>query len=72
MAAAPQKQVLEVIKARVMNIDKRYNGYQDDLIVTLYKILEIVRDPPHDITQQISRNVSKLGEKLIQKEGNME
>ena len=71
MAAAPQNQALEVIKAKVMQIDERYEGYQSDLIATLYDILAFESDRPHNISQQISRRVSALGEKLIQNEGNV-
>ena len=71
MAAAPQNQALEVIKAKVMKIDERYEGYQSDLIATLYDILAFESDRPHNISQQISRRVSALGEKLIQNEGNV-
>jgi len=72
MAAAPQKQALEVIKTRVMNVDERYEGYRRDLIATLHDILAYESDRPHNIAQKISRRVSALGETLIQKKGNIE
>ena len=72
MAAAPQNQALEVIKAKVMQINERYEGYLRDLIETLHDILALESDRPHNISQQISRRVSALGEKLIQNEGNVE
>ena len=72
MAAAPQNQALDVIKAKVMQIDERYEGYQRDLIATLHDILALESDRPHNISQQISRRVSALGENLTQKEGNVE
>lgn len=72
MAAAPQNQALDVIKAKVLQVDERYEGYRIDLIATLHDIMALESDRPHNIAQQISRRVSALGESLIQKEGNVE
>ena len=72
MAAAPQNQALNVIKARVLQVEERYEGYRCDLIATLHDILALESDRPHGIAQQISRRVSALGENLIQNEGEAE
>ena len=72
MAAAPQNQALEVIKAKVMQIEERYGGYRRDLIATLHDILALESDRPHNIAQQVSRRVAALGESLIQNEGKAE
>ena len=71
MAAAPQQQALDVIKAEVMSIDERYDGYQRDLIATLYNILTLESDKPHNINQQVAGHISALGENLIRNEGNI-
>ena len=72
MATAPQNKVLEVIKNKMMSVDDRYEGYQTDLTETLYGILTLESDRPHNIAQQVSRRVTALGERLVQKEGNLE
>lgn len=72
MAAAPQKQALEVVKEKVMQIDERYDGYRMDLIATLNDILTLERDRPQAIAQQVSRCVTALGENLVKNEGNVE
>jgi len=72
MASAPQNKVLEVIKDRVMNIEERYDGYQTHLAEALYDILLLENHRPHNISQQISRRVSALGERLVKFEGNLE
>lgn len=72
MKSAPQKKVLEVIRNKVMSVDDRYEGYRTDLTAALYDILALENDRPHNITQQVSRCVSALGERLIQKKGKSE
>lgn len=72
MATAPQNKVLEVIKSKVMNVDERYEGYQTDLTEALYDILALESDRPHNIAQQVSRRVTAIGERLVQKEGDLE
>ena len=72
MAAAPQSQALEVIKDKVMLLDERYDGYRRDLTAALHDILALESDRPHNIAQQISRRIAALGEKLVQKEGDVE
>lgn len=72
MAAAPQSQALEVIKDKVMLLDERYDGYRRDLTAALHDILALESDRPHNIAQQISRRIAVLGEKLVQKEGDVE
>lgn len=72
MAAAPQSQALEVIKQRVMLLDERYEGYRRDLTAALHDILALESDRPHNIAQQISRRTAALGEKLVQKQSEVE
>jgi hypothetical protein len=72
MAAAPQNKALEVIKSKVLNIQERYEGYHTDLTEALYNILELERDRPHNVAQQVSRRITALSETLIKKEGSIE
>jgi len=72
MAAAPQKQALEVIKTKVLEADERYDGYHRELIAALHDILAKERERPHNIKQQISRRVAALGELLLKNDGNVE
>ncbi|MCU7860978.1 MAG: hypothetical protein KZQ86_14365 [Candidatus Thiodiazotropha sp. (ex Lucinoma kastoroae)] len=72
MATAPQNKVLEVIKSKVMDVDERYEGYQTDLTEALHDILALESDRPHNIAQQVSRRVTAIGERLVQKEGDLE
>ena len=72
MAAAPQNRVLEVIKNKVMSVDDRFDGYHADLTGVLHDILALESDPPHNISQQVSRQVTALGERLVQNKGNLE
>ena len=72
MTTAPQNKVLEVLKNKVMEVDERYESYRTDLTEVLYDILALESDRPHNIALQVSRKVTALGERLVQKEGNME
>jgi len=72
MSAAPQRQALEVVKQKVMEIDERYDGYRTELIATLHDILAFERNKPHNVKQQVSRRIAALGEFLVQQKGNLE
>lgn len=72
MSAAPQKQALEVVRQKVMEIDERYDHYRRDLIATLHDILAFERNRPHNVKQQVSRRIAALGELLIKNKGNIE
>lgn len=72
MAAAPQKQALEVVKQKVMEVDERYDGYRAELVATLHDIFSLERNRPHNIRQQVSRRVTALGEMLVAKKGRTE
>lgn len=72
MAAAPQKQALDVIKSKVLHVNERYDGYRTDLMAALHDILVLENDKPHNIAQQVTRRVAALGELLNEKEGNIE
>ncbi len=72
MVVAPQNKVLEVIKNKVMSVGDRYDGYHADLTEALHDILALESDRPHNIAQQVSRRVTALGERLMQKGGNLE
>jgi hypothetical protein len=41
MPAAPQRQALEVVKQKVMEIDERYEGYRAELVAALHDILSL-------------------------------
>ncbi len=53
----PQTQALEEVREQVAKIDEAYQGYRDDLMKTLYIILELESDPPHNIAQRATRAV---------------
>ena len=72
MSTAPQNQALEVVKAKVMEVEERYDGYQRDLAATLHAILSLENDRPYNISQQISRQIAALGEHLVKKGGGTE
>lgn len=72
MPAAPQRQALEVVKQKVMEIDERYDGYRMELIATLHDVLAFERNKPHNVKQQVSRRVEALGELLVQNKGSVE
>ena len=72
MPAAPQRQALEVVKQKVMEIDERYDGYRMELIATLHDVLALERNKPHNVKQQVSRRVEALGELLVQNKGSVE
>jgi hypothetical protein len=72
MPAAPQRQALEVVKQKVMEIDDRYEGYRAELVAALHDILSLERNRPHNIKQQVSRRITALGEILVAKKGRTE
>ena len=72
MSAAPQIQALAVIRTKVTLVEERYDGYQRDLTETLHDLLSLESDRPHNIVQQISRRITALGERLVQKGGDTE
>lgn len=72
MSAAPQIQALAVIRTKVMLVEERYDGYQRDLTETLHDLLSLESDRPYNIAQQISRRITALGERLVQKGGDTE
>jgi hypothetical protein len=72
MPAAPQRQALEVVKQKVMEIDERYEGYRAELVAALHDILSLERNRPHNIKQQVSRRITALGEILVAKKGRTE
>ena len=72
MSAAPQIQALAVIRTKVMLVEERYDGYQRDLTATLHDLLLLESDRPFNIAQQISRRITALGERLVQKGGDTE
>ena len=72
MPAAPQKQALEVVKQKVMEVDERYNGYRAELVAALHDIFSLERNRPHNINQQVSRRITALGEMLVAEKGRTE
>ena len=60
----PQKQALEVIKEKAKQIPERYAGYRLELLGRLVDIIELERNRPHNFSQQITSNISSLGEKI--------
>lgn len=72
MSSAPQKQALEVVKEKVMEVDERYAGYRTALVATLHDIFALERNRPHNIKQQVSRRIAALGELLVSEKGSIE
>ncbi len=72
MATTAQKKALEVLKYKVLSTENRFTGYHDELMKTLYNIWCLENERPHNITQCVSRQVTALGERLVQEKGNLE
>ena len=72
MATTAQKKTLEVLKYEVLSTENRFTGYHDELMKTLHNIWVLENDRPYNIAQLVSREVTVLGERLVQEEGNLE
>ncbi|MCY3627159.1 MAG: hypothetical protein OXG88_05910 [Gammaproteobacteria bacterium] len=72
MTTIAQRRVLEVLKNKIISTDERFVGYNTHLARTLYNILDLENERPHNIAQQVSREVTALGEILVNKKGNLE
>ena len=72
MATIAQRRVLEVLKNKIIGTDERFEGYNTYLARTLYNILDLENERPHNIAQKVSREVTALGEILVKNDGNLE
>ena len=66
---APQRQVIEVIREKVGNVEERFEGYREELLEALGEILRLEQQRPHNVAQQIQRRITALGELLGWKQG---
>jgi len=65
---APQRQVIEAIREKVINIDERFEGYREELLKALDDILRLEQRRPHNVAQEIQKRITTLGELLARKQ----
>ena len=65
---APQRQVIEAIRDKVNNVDERFDNYRTELLRVIGEILRLEQQRPHNVAQQVQREISALGESLAQKQ----
>jgi hypothetical protein len=67
----PQQLVIDRIKTRCSELDRRYDGYQRDLVNALADILGYERANEHNIVQRVKERLEVLGD-LHLKHGGVE
>ena len=65
---APQRQIIEAIRDKVNNVDERFDNYRTELLSVIDDLLTLEQQRPHNIAQQVQREISALGESLAQKQ----
>lgn len=65
---APQRQVIQTIREKVGKVDKRFEGYREELLAVLDDVLRLEQERPHNVAQQINRRITALGELLAHKQ----
>lgn len=63
----PQEKLLKVMKNKVKNINERYPGYRDDIAEALYGTFRDEWNSSHKSSQQFSRRIIALGDRLKDK-----
>lgn len=64
---APQRQVIEAIRDKVNSVDEQFDNYRTELLRVIGELLRLEQQCPHNVAQQVQREISALGELLAQK-----
>ena len=65
---APQRQVIEAIRDKVNGVDERFDNYRTELLRVIGELLRFEQQRPHNVVQQVQREISALGALLAQKQ----